>query len=709
MLGRGQHIHVVISEETEQLIRTKLGLSPAEIVTVHHVIAYGLAKKIDRQATDNYRAFQHKVDGILQKAFFNLLLRIGPEEIPEALKACEALFISEKPSAPFDEYGEILVPVPTRHKLEEVGKKMLESRAYAYLIEKGVLNPIEANRELTALLAMENVLPCTVVDTSSDQQTLVQVQTQTQTQTQTKVVSSVGNIPFSWFERPISIPNFVERGTFDNVFDKTVKFAPFCDYARIIGLRDIFLSTEQTKRFACVIPENVGSSENLHPISEKTFSLFSVYSKPIELALYMSDAKGTFMVALDQHDASAICAEGFFSRDIKKGKVLAIVNIRSGTVHPIDGDAVPPLLHEEFSFLVNRVCLKIFAGDLALTRKERIALLARCSQLGENGFEIMSQYIQEYVCAVHPQAQIAKNGILSLLADKGHTFIRTTISSLIDCAMEDSVLRRQIEVLKAEFEEDPSIANDVMFFERLLACDGQKIIDPVEQARKIYLSKISQLESDADAVLSELKTTFFDPENKVLHLKNFIEVMRTGKKTKIAQKAFEEIEGRLIDLEKRLDCAQEILTINVEAEKVLLSWANGLEGDSLNFKVRFPAPYNREQILPCIAAEVQDCITMFIALKKFQKARNKCWGFGQGIWKNQSGQWIVGWTWKTPQHTAIVNSLNLMTVRLKSIIPKISQQKQRQMEELVSLLSESYHTSAVAQSVYDFSTVLSRS
>jgi hypothetical protein len=513
--GKGQHVSVVISEETEQLIRSKFRLDPLTPVELRHVVAFGLVNKIERQSSDNYRAFKHKVDAILQKGFLDLVLRSGSEGLPEALEVCKDLFISEKPESPFDAYGERQAPVETQPRLEEIVKGVRESKAFAYLVEKGVLDPKEFDRKISDIMVMREVLPDSVLDSPSDLGTRVQMQTstqtRTQTQTQTKVVAAGEGIETRFPETNTRFMEFVYCQKFDEYIgrltgdaalhmdfvaktashraEENVELAPMLEEGipdpyfvytiddsacGVFRLKEIFKFRDSVADLSEIIPDDVGTTLNVHPIQSKTFTPLTINAKPIELALYVRGSHGQSMVALDQHEACRISEEGYFLDEIKEGRIVAVVNVHSGVIYSLGKNPVPQSLGDDIDFLIDRVALKVFAGDVNLSRKEQLALFARCAQLGEHGFEKMAKYLQEYVCIVHPHAQAYTGGLLHMLEDRGVNLIRNTISQLEVHYKDNPPLLEQVQALKAEVEHDATSVYSAGFIGRLMAIEAKR-------------------------------------------------------------------------------------------------------------------------------------------------------------------------------------------------------------------------------------------
>ena len=371
-------------------------------------------------------------------------------------------------------------------------------------------------------MAMRDVLPDKVPDSPSDLDTMVQIQTSTQTRTQTKVVSSHESVSFPFPIASSRFHQFIYCGKFDD-YNKglkgdeelyrtfiSVNDDPYAvmevirgDAGRAIDkfasgifrLREIFKLHDEETDVSDVIPDDVGTTLNVHPILHKGFTPLTINSKPIELALYVRDERGgQFMVAIDQHEASLfriVPGEPTDESEKKVDKSLALVNVHSGVVYPISGEfnvfyrkweeSDLQSLDNNVSFLVDRVCLKIFSGDLNLSWREQLALFARCSQLGvEHGFKKMSRYIQEYVCVVCPQAQLTKEGVLRMLEDEGKSLIRNTILQFTDRSKGSPDLHRKVETLTKEVDRDMSIIYSAEFVQKLLTLDTELQQQPIE-------------------------------------------------------------------------------------------------------------------------------------------------------------------------------------------------------------------------------------
>ena len=98
------------------LIRSKLHLNKEAPVEVKHVVAFGLVNKIERQSSDHYRAFKHKVDAILQKGFLDLSSRSGCEELYGRWRLAKIYLFQKSQKARLNSMGSES-PVETEHRL----------------------------------------------------------------------------------------------------------------------------------------------------------------------------------------------------------------------------------------------------------------------------------------------------------------------------------------------------------------------------------------------------------------------------------------------------------------------------------------------------------------------------------------------------------------------------------------------------------------
>ena len=112
------------------------------------------------------------------------------------------------------------------------------------------------------------------------------------------------------------------------------------------------------------------------------------------------------------------------------------MNIRTGEAYPLgtfykqEKEPIEKELTNNLDLLTDRVCLKLFSGDLSLTPKERLALLMWGTKIGKEGCQRIADFLTEVVVPTNPEAAQAPALIQSLLADKGNGFVLSYIKSL---------------------------------------------------------------------------------------------------------------------------------------------------------------------------------------------------------------------------------------------------------------------------------------
>jgi hypothetical protein len=240
--------------------------------------------------------------------------------------------------------------------------------------------------------------------------------------------------------------------------ETTTALGDFSEKHQITGcvpLRDIFTICEKKHDFSDLIPQNIGTSINLHQVTKCGFSPINCHWQPMIYALYIQKENAHILVALNKEDAKGLLFNKIDRAHLIPGSSTALINIHSGTVISCQTDQpLPANLDADFSVLISRTVLKIFSGDLSLSQEERLALMHHCATLGPRGFEKMMQFVQSYVCLLHPQRAEAKEAILSFLEDRGATFLAAHLVYLREHARANTHLQQKVERLQKAIEKD---------------------------------------------------------------------------------------------------------------------------------------------------------------------------------------------------------------------------------------------------------------
>jgi hypothetical protein len=442
-LGKGQHVKFVIDEDTKKIICTALGLPYDTELLSHHIIAYTLAKQIERQASDNYRSLRHRASAILERGFIQAFLVFDPSALGELYEACSELFVHTPPSRLYDRYATKAQELSADDAIRSIIEKTLNSKAFLYLCKKGILRRQDVEAQLHELHMKKAELPERVSEVIPEIGTKVQVQTQTQTQAQkqvqTQTQQNLSEVSFVPKYRYSIVKDFrdkirPESFTSATLFQNLEPVQQNSIFGACIRLRDLFAAEPSTQEMQDFFPAHLGTTVNLHQAFQPGFTLMTRKGAfPAEYALSIKKEGGErAMVLLSQEDAENIHRAAAL-KEIRQTRELSVclVNIHSGSTYPVIGDEQASLATQhDFDVFVDRLRLKIFNGDGCFTAEEKIGLLFIASTLDPDGSKKILSFVKNFSLAIHPEETAHFAPLETLFADCGQSCVQNTIAKL---------------------------------------------------------------------------------------------------------------------------------------------------------------------------------------------------------------------------------------------------------------------------------------
>jgi hypothetical protein len=180
---------------------------------------------------------------------------------------------------------------------------------------------------------------------------------------------------------------------------------------------EIFGYSKETESFLGLLPDNIGTTVNLHQVVRKGFSPITRYAQPFVFTLRIHEGSNDTFIALNHEDAKNLTD----SEVPPTGKAsLSIIDIHTGFALPLGNAKISP---EDERTLQARTLLKMSSGNLRLTLREQLAFLHWISSQDEQTRIKTAQWI-DCLRAIYPQAEESKEVVLDILKDGGVALLK---------------------------------------------------------------------------------------------------------------------------------------------------------------------------------------------------------------------------------------------------------------------------------------------